>query len=380
MTNSLRALTLAHLLFGLCACHDDDGEPNRPDGGASVFPVTAGDAAPSGADAAPDAPAAQTGNDAASPGPAGGGSGNDGGSPAPDGLPCDVASLLATRCLSCHGSVPLPGIPVSLATHADLVMRSRAFPDQSLAQRALARVQLGTMPPGGGLTPAEVQLLATWVQGGAQPGTCGSSALDAGQAGAPVDASINDAAPAGGDAAPAVDAAQHDTGAAQPPEAGAAEAGTEPDPADGGTPSDASTVDGGGAAGCSSGQRWDGGVRGSALMTPGQPCLSCHAATAPLFSFAGTVFSDADEPDDCFGAVGNGVTVVIEGANGQRLALTPNAAGNFIAAASVPRPYTVEVHYQGRVRTKTQPQTSGDCNGCHTAPGAGGAAGRITLP
>jgi len=28
----------------------------------------------------------------------------------------------------------------------------------------------------------------------------------------------------------------------------------------------------------------------------------------------------------------------------------------------------------------TAPQTSGDCNGCHTQTGANGAPGRITLP
>lgn len=374
MTNSLRALTLAHLIFGLCACHDDDGEPNRPEAGA-VSPVVTGDAArPASTTGAQDAGPNATGSDAASPGPGNGG-GNDAGAPAPNGLPCDVANFLAMRCLSCHGTTPLPGIPVSLATYANLTMRSPAFPDQSLAQRALARVQMGTMPPGGGLTPAEVQLLAGWVQAGAQPATCGSGAMDAGQAPSSGDASV-------ADAAPALDAAQHDAAqhdAAQH-DAGASDGGPEPVPTDAGVPADANASDAGSPSGCSSGTHWDSGTRGSALMTPGQPCLSCHTATAPQFSFAGTVFPGAHEPDDCFGASGNGVMVLIKGANGQRLALTPNSAGNFIAAAGVQGPYTVEVHYQGRVRTKTQAQTSGDCNGCHSAQGANGAAGRITLP
>jgi hypothetical protein len=144
--------------------------------------------------------------------------------------------------------------------------------------------------------------------------------------------------------------------------------------------SEAGTADAAGSDHCSSGRHWDGGLRGSVLMTPGQACLSCHAASAPLFSFAGTIFPSAHEPDDCFGAVGNGVAILIKGANGQRLTITPNAAGNFIAAASVPAPYTVEVSYQGRTRAKTQPQMSGDCNSCHSQQGANGAAGRITLP
>ena len=43
-------------------------------------------------------------------------------------------------------------------------------------------------------------------------------------------------------------------------------------------------------------------------------------------------------------------------------------------------PFTAKVTYQGRERAMTAPQTSGDCNGCHTQAGANGAPGRITLP
>jgi hypothetical protein len=43
-------------------------------------------------------------------------------------------------------------------------------------------------------------------------------------------------------------------------------------------------------------------------------------------------------------------------------------------------PYTVEVRYQGRVRAMTTPQSTGDCNSCHTEQGAKGAPGRIMLP
>ena len=105
-----------------------------------------------------------------------------------------------------------------------------------------------------------------------------------------------------------------------------------------------------------------------------------HASAAPQLSFAGTLYPTAHEPDDCSGALANGASVLIKGANGQKIALTPNSAGNFFAQTSIPTPYTVEVHYQGRVLVKQQPQTSGDCNGCHTAKGLNGAPGRIMAP
>jgi hypothetical protein len=375
MTRSMRGLTLLNVLWALGACHDGDGQPTRPEPSAPVYPVLAGDAgqAQRGDDAGLGAGPVQGQTDGATSATAGG----DGGQaePAPDQLPCEVASFLAARCQSCHGAPPLPGIPMSLATYADLALPSRAFPSETHAQRALVRIQMGSMPPGGGLSSAEVALFAGWVQAGAQPSSCGSVPLDAGAGAAP-----NDGGPE--DAAPPLDASlPRDAGESQGSalEAGAHDAALEAGAADARSDSEAA-ADAAGTDHCSSGRHWDAGLRGSALMMPGQPCLSCHAASAPLLSFAGTIFPSAHEPDDCFGAVGNGITILIKGANGQRLTVTPNAAGNFIAAASVAAPYTVEVSYQGRTRTKAQPQTSGDCNSCHSQHGASGAAGRITLP
>jgi hypothetical protein len=184
------------------------------------------------------------------------------------------------------------------------------------------------------------------------------------------------AADAGGgppDAA-ALDVALRDGGGSQA--AGPHDAAPEAGPGDGSAIDAEASVTGR----CRSGRQWDAGTRGSALMTPGQPCLGCHGGSQSYFSFAGTLFAAAHEPDDCFGVVANGAEIVILGAGGQRLTLTPNAAGNFIANTNLPGPYTVEIRYQGRTRTKTQRQRSGDCNSCHSEQGAGGAAGRITLP
>jgi hypothetical protein len=241
---------------------------------------------------------------------------------AADQLPCDVGGFLQARCMSCHGHPPLPGVPGSLAGYADL-MKPSARPGQSVAQRALELIQSGAMPPGGGLSASELQPVVAWLQAGAQPGACTS---DAG-----VDAS------------------------APPPSV------------------------------CTSKRYWKNGDEGSPLMHPGKACIACHDGgreeKGPRLSIAGTVFPSLVEPDDCNGAAASGLQVVIKGADGRILTLTPNAAGNFYAEEErVALPYTAELRYQGRVRAMTQPQSSGDCNTCHTERGASAAPGRILLP
>ena len=102
------------------------------------------------------------------------------------------------------------------------------------------------------------------------------------------------------------------------------------------------------AARCSSRERRDPNESEGPEMMPGRACTSCHALSnsasgegdAPIFAFAGTLFSTAHEPDDCFDSR-------VEGA--------------------IPR---------GMVGLQQQ----GDCNQCHTAAGHSGAPGRILLP
>src|SRR5207253_691976 len=130
---------------------------------------------------------------------------------------------------------------------------------------------------------------------------------------------------------------------------------------------------------------WTGGTRGSASMNPGIACISCHAATggeAPLFALAGTVYPTAHEPDLCNGVngVAAGAQIVIAGADGHMITVTPNAAGNFAYQGSVALPFQARVVYMGRERIMSTPQSSGDCNGCHTPSGSNGAPGRILLP
>src|SRR5262245_15553581 len=50
----------------------------------------------------------------------GGGGGSDRG-----GLPCDVESLLASKCVSCHNSPPASGAPMPLLSQADFLAHSK---------------------------------------------------------------------------------------------------------------------------------------------------------------------------------------------------------------------------------------------------------------
>jgi len=167
---------------------------------------------------------------------------------------------------------------------------------------------------------------------------------------------------------------------------GASAAGND---ADGGAAADAGEDDAAGIDGvsdtqpiCTSGNDWAKGNHGSSSMNPGLACLACHATmNGPSLTFAGTVYPTAHEPDLCDGAAGSdGARVVITGADGNTVMLTPGAAGNFDSATKVMLPFTAKVTYQGRTRAMTATQTSGDCNGCHTQSGTNGAPGRIVLP
>ena len=125
-------------------------------------------------------------------------------------------------------------------------------------------------------------------------------------------------------------------------------------------------------------------------MAPGRACIGCHAdanaasgdGDAPLFAFAGTVFSSEHEPDDCVAAGGAGAVVELTGAHGAVIRAVANASGNFYYDRAdddppLALPYTARVHDAGGTRVMVTPQTSGDCNACHTAAGQNGARGRI---
>jgi hypothetical protein len=166
-------------------------------------------------------------------------------------------------------------------------------------------------------------------------------------------------------------------------EADALDASASPPPVDS-VPSAASSV-------CSSGRTWSAGDQGDPEMNPGRACIACHARPTtpgdeergPLFAVAGTLYPTLREPDLCSGVNGKSEimpSVEITDAVGQVLTLEPNRAGNFYFQGSVAFPIRARVLFDGKVREMHTPQSSGDCNGCHTEAGREGAPGRVLLP
>jgi mono/diheme cytochrome c family protein len=135
---------------------------------------------------------------------------------------------------------------------------------------------------------------------------------------------------------------------------------------------------------CASGKAWSGGNDGAPIMNPGQDCIACHATEneAPKFVIAGTVMGASKDDDNCNGL--SGVKVEITDANGQVITLTTNEAGNFYAEekdTTIALPYTAKITGpSGKTNQMSTAQSTGACNSCHTAKGANGAPGRITIP
>ena len=76
-----------------------------------------------------------------------GSGGNNNGGTTGEGLPCDVADVLASKCWSCHGAKPAGGAPMSLAGYDQLVAASITDPNSSNAALSVARMQAMNMPP-----------------------------------------------------------------------------------------------------------------------------------------------------------------------------------------------------------------------------------------
>ncbi|MEZ4444653.1 MAG: hypothetical protein R3B72_36600 [Polyangiaceae bacterium] len=133
---------------------------------------------------------------------------------------------------------------------------------------------------------------------------------------------------------------------------------------------------------CTSGQTWNSGSDGGESMYPGQACNDCHQTEKPdaIFTFAGTVYPTAHEPDDCLGAAGAQIEIVDDA--GAVTTTTTNGSGNFTLNGSFAFPVKVRVIAGGKslpMVTALQP-ADGDCNLCHTQNGADDAPGRIILP
>lgn len=125
------------------------------------------------------------------------------------------------------------------------------------------------------------------------------------------------------------------------------------------------------------------------LMGPGRACVTCHAdanaasgeSDAPIFAFAGTVYTSGHEPTDCVASDSEGAEIEITDANGHVYTQTANAAGNFFdESPEFAFPYSAKIKYQGRERLMLEAQLIGDCNSCHSEKGDQLAPGRVVLP
>ena len=99
-------------------------------------------------------------------------------------LPCEIAAILSSDCLLCHGPVPSNSAPNRLDGLAALRGPSSTEPTKSNAQLALERMQSTTSPmpptPYAGLTATQISQWSAWVSGGTQAGSCVANSDDAG--------------------------------------------------------------------------------------------------------------------------------------------------------------------------------------------------------
>lgn len=272
------------------------------------------------------------------------GGGGSGGAPTTESaLPCDVAPIIESRCLVCHGDPTSSSAPQSLLTVAQWKAPSISFPDKSNGALSLERMEDAErpMPPEGVVPAGELEIVRAWVEAGMPGGDC--------------------------------------------------EPVTQPDPILNAEPV------------CTSMDFWpedEDGVPGKSReeMMPGMPCNDCHQNPAKygfdegadLFDIAGTIFPSGHEPDYCAGLDGTSVTdvvVEIEDAAGNTWELHPNEAGNFIIENGVTPPYSARVVSADGVRAMNYKPMNGDCNLCHTQEGSNGgdpnsdaAPGRIVVP
>ncbi|HEY1956754.1 MAG TPA: hypothetical protein VGH28_14140 [Polyangiaceae bacterium] len=242
-----------------------------------------------------------------------------------DALPCDVAQTLS-QCQACHGSPLAASAPFTLMTYQDLTQASPQYPDQTVAERVVARMSDPNFPmppnPLGPVAQSDIDTMQAWIDAGYPNGTCS------------------------------------------------------PDPTGGTNPFATDPV-------CTDGQ---GTLFEGNNMRPGESCIvsGCHLTTRP-FHIMGTVYPTAHEPNDCNGTKVTGVQVILTDSQNKTVTMIPNFVGNFWSQSGVTitPPYTVRVTYQGRERDMTglvTAPTDGNCNNCHTQDGAQGAPGRILLP
>lgn len=249
------------------------------------------------------------------------------------GLPCDVAALMRTRCISCHRTPLTGGAPMPLTSRDELLATSPIM--GTYATRSLLRMRdtMSPMPPGNLPPASEVAAFEAWLNAGAPAGSCMT----------PVDAGVV-----------SLTCATNRTWTDR------YQGGADMNP-------------GMACRACHAGQNFKG-------QNP-----AGESELGRQYWFAGTVFPGPNEKDGCLASPPAGVSVeILDLDGGVRLTMAVRTtSGNFYnATVRTPPawlPYTARVRRNGVVvSTMRTPQMSGDCNVCHTERGEQGAPGRIT--
>ncbi len=360
-----RTLGILLAVFALAGCGAEQGGT----GGGAAGGVGGG-AAGGGTAGVGGGTGGATGGGSGTGGGTAGGVGGSGGNSGGD-LPCNVAATLSAHCTSCHGAVPASNATFSILTRADLAAVSAIDNTKNIAQRSVIRMQQAAseMPPtpNARVPQSEINAFAAWTNSGMPAGSCPGTGGGTGGSGG--------SGGAGGGAG-----------------AGGGGAGVGGGSGAGGG--------GGGLAPltCKSGYTWILGNLKSSSMNPGLACRACHLGqnfqnqnpghasnTSQAYFFMGTVFADAHAKNLCVAPPVSGGKIEIIDANGavaQTITVT-NSVGNFYSTAvntNVLLPYTARISAGGKTAMMTTPQTSGDCNTCHTEQGGQGAPGRIFWP
>jgi hypothetical protein len=112
------------------------------------------------------------------------GTGGSGPAGASGALPCDVASVVTTKCQTCHGTNPLFGAPMSLVTLADFQAAPKSGAAAHVYQVAATRIHnaANPMPPKGQptLTSAELATMDSWLAAAAPAGSASCSSATGG--------------------------------------------------------------------------------------------------------------------------------------------------------------------------------------------------------
>ena len=146
-------------MFVFVACGGQGGDPPEDSGDTDAVEQTTGGPTSQGGETDP----------ADTDGSGGSGETGDPPPPAANGLPCDVAEILARDCSSCHADPPKFGAPMSLETYDDLHLPAVTDVTQSVYELVAERIEDESlpMPPTGQLSQEDKDVLHAWIEAGA---------------------------------------------------------------------------------------------------------------------------------------------------------------------------------------------------------------------